>query len=152
MIFGISGNTTKTIVKGVVIKLLQWLSDRKIKYIVDDELVNFLKLPYHVKSEKLEHLAKECDIVLAFGGDGTILSTARAVGNSKVPILGVNLGGRLGFLAGYSKQTTHNDFAPFFTNTIRRPAVFFLKNGCAGSWAAPAVYGFARSALFHSLF
>ena len=97
MIFGIRGNTTKGIVKGVVIELLQWLAERKIRYVVDDELVNFLDLPFQVKSEKLEHLANKCDVVLAFGGDGTILSTARAVGASGVPILGVNLGG-LGFL------------------------------------------------------
>ncbi len=97
MIFGIRGNTTKGIVKGVVIELLQWLSDQKISYVVDDELVNFLNLPFQVKSEKLEHLANKCDVVLAFGGDGTILSTARAVGASGVPILGINLGG-LGFL------------------------------------------------------
>ena len=97
MIFGIRGNTSKSIVKGVVIELLQWLSDRKISFVVDDELVNFLNLPFHVKSEKLEHLNNKCDIVLAFGGDGTILSTARAVGAAGVPILGVNLGG-LGFL------------------------------------------------------
>ncbi|MBC8183421.1 NAD(+)/NADH kinase [candidate division KSB1 bacterium] len=97
MIFGIRGNTTKSIVKGVVVDLLQWLSARKISYVIDEDLVNYLKLDFHVNSQKIEQLANNCNIVLAFGGDGTILSTARAVGSSGVPILGVNLGG-LGFL------------------------------------------------------
>ncbi len=97
MVFGIVGNTTKGIVKGVIPDLLNWLTDRKIDCVLEKELVNFLQLPYHVESETLNNLPDKCDVVLAFGGDGTILSTARAVGSSGVPILGVNLGG-LGFL------------------------------------------------------
>lgn len=48
-------------------------------------------------------LASRADFVLALGGDGTILRTARAVGNSQKPILGINTGG-LGFLAELSNR------------------------------------------------
>jgi NAD+ kinase len=46
-----------------------------------------------------EDLATSADVVIAFGGDGTLLDAARAVVNSAadVPLIGVNLG-RLGFL------------------------------------------------------
>jgi len=38
------------------------------------------------------------DLICILGGDGTFLRTARAIGDSEVPALGVNLG-RVGFLA-----------------------------------------------------
>jgi NAD+ kinase len=47
-----------------------------------------------------ETLAEQVDLVLAFGGDGTLLDAAGLIAHSRadVPVLGVNLG-RLGFLA-----------------------------------------------------
>ncbi|TWT86917.1 putative inorganic polyphosphate/ATP-NAD kinase [Pseudobythopirellula maris] len=41
--------------------------------------------------------------VVAMGGDGTMLRTARAMGRNQAPIVGVNLG-RLGFLAGLNPE------------------------------------------------
>lgn len=44
--------------------------------------------------------ARKTDLLIALGGDGTILAGARMVAGSRVPLLPVNLGG-LGFLASY---------------------------------------------------
>lgn len=43
----------------------------------------------------------ELDMVMCFGGDGTLLSTARRLANSQIPTLGINFG-KLGFLAEHS--------------------------------------------------
>lgn len=48
----------------------------------------------------LEVLAKGCDLAISVGGDGTMLSTARRMGEASVPTMGVNLG-KLGFLAEF---------------------------------------------------
>jgi NAD+ kinase len=53
------------------------------------------------------------DLVVAIGGDGTLLATARSCLGSGVPVLGVNAG-KLGFLAEYDAGTLAEDAAEIF--------------------------------------
>lgn len=48
-------------------------------------------------------LAHEVDVLLVFGGDGTILRVAREIAGSRTPILGINIGS-LGFLTAVSSD------------------------------------------------
>jgi NAD+ kinase len=50
-----------------------------------------------VVSADVATLAREVDLLLVFGGDGTLLHAAREIAGSRTPILGINIGS-LGFL------------------------------------------------------
>jgi NAD+ kinase len=67
-----------------------------------------------------EHLASAADVVIAFGGDGTLLDAARAVANSEadVPLIGVNLG-RLGFLTDIGRAEMASALAALLAGQTR---------------------------------
>ncbi len=59
-------------------------------------------------------MLKGCDFAVVFGGDGSIISVARSLSQSKVPVIGVNLG-KLGFLAEFSVDELKEHFNDIIT-------------------------------------
>ena len=51
-----------------------------------------------------EELMSGCECVIVLGGDGTIIETARAIGDRETPLVGINLG-TLGFLSCMEKDS-----------------------------------------------
>ncbi len=92
---GIACKPIKDLVFSVVPPLLAWLREHKINAIVDAETSSCIDAG--VPGVQREVLATKVDLLLVLGGDGTLLSAARALRGHNIPILGVNLGG-LGFL------------------------------------------------------
>ena len=66
------------------------------------ELSDHMELPPGLTSFDGE-VPEGVDVLLAFGGDGTVLEAGTLVRNGEVPILGVNTG-RLGFLSNVSME------------------------------------------------
>lgn len=71
---------------------------------------------------------KQMKFVLSLGGDGTLLETISHVGNTEVPVLGINLG-RLGFLATINKDETSLALGKLFEGayTIDRRSLLRLE-------------------------
>jgi len=82
--------------EAVVTGLVDWLRSRKVEVILEKETGVLASAAGFGVATKAE-LPSRVDLIVVLGGDGTLLSMARAVGDLGVPILGVNLGG-LGFL------------------------------------------------------
>ncbi len=84
----------------IVRNLVDWFRAKKIEVFMEEGMVKQFHPPLagpHLKSTGKEELPKKVEMIIVLGGDGTLLSVARLVGDHDVPILGVNLGG-LGFL------------------------------------------------------
>jgi len=79
-------------------KLMVWLKSRGIEVILDEALI---KKVTGEKGTFSEADLSQVGLLVVLGGDGTLLSAARLIGNGEVPILGVNVGG-LGFLSAFS--------------------------------------------------
>lgn len=92
---GIVCKPIKDMVCSVVPPLIAWLRERKIEVLVDRETQACIDLGDAGFTR--EDLAAKVDLLIVLGGDGTLLSAARALGGHKIPVLPVNLGG-LGFL------------------------------------------------------
>lgn len=79
-----------------LLRLAEFLSARGLHVMLDDLSTGHLDVcPYPAMS--LPDMAGSADLVIVLGGDGTMLSIARAFSPYHVPLIGVNQG-RLGFL------------------------------------------------------
>ncbi len=100
MTYGITGNPTKDALWTPLRDLTRWLLRRDLPFRLDPVLAHGLAergladdalAAEHAKADP----ASGADVLLSFGGDGTLLRTAHRADGT--PILGVNIG-RLGFL------------------------------------------------------
>ena len=98
---GIICKPNRDLVASVAPALLEWLRERKIDVFVDEETRACIDLPAPALARTA--LSERIALLIVLGGDGTLLSAARALGSHRVPILAVNLGG-LGFLTSVTLE------------------------------------------------
>ncbi len=93
---GLVGNAEKPAAAASVRAAAQLLRRSGREVFCDAVTAKFAGIKGHVLPDTAA-LAGAVDLLIIFGGDGTMLHTARQIAGSKTPMLGVNLGG-LGFL------------------------------------------------------
>jgi NAD+ kinase len=104
-----------------ICELAQWLADRGIELVGGPD----------VERERIEHetgcsvtevdsdqLAASVDLILVLGGDGTMIATARMIGDQEVPVLGVNYGG-LGYLAEFRIEELYSALESILSDNYR---------------------------------
>lgn len=106
MKFAVIANPQKYSVRDPFVDLLNWSDENQVTVAFSSELQELYRGEEHPSAsvvEDEEQAIDRADIVIALGGDGTMLYTARLMKNIQKPILGVN-SGRLGFMAYTQKE------------------------------------------------
>lgn len=87
---------------GATIDAAKRLRDAGVGVVVSNELFRRMgdEAPAGCDVAEFEALDDGVDLVIALGGDGTLLRSARVAADRDVPLMGINLG-TLGFLAAY---------------------------------------------------
>ena len=100
MIIGCTGNFRKAEYYTILERVYAILVKSDIKFLISDDLKKNkdFQIPSSYSLVEFDVITKQADIILAIGGDGTILSTVRRLGKNQKPIMGVHIGG-LGFLS-----------------------------------------------------
>ncbi len=83
----------------VVPRLMAWLKARNIAIRCDHETAKYTDC----EGMSREAVPDGCELVIVLGGDGTLLSAARAIKGREIPLFAVNLGG-LGFLTAITSD------------------------------------------------
>lgn len=93
---GLIGNSEKAACADSVRKAARLIQRAGRKVLCNNETAALAGMK-HCAGGEAAALAREVDLLLVFGGDGTMLHVAREIAGSATPMLGINIGG-LGFL------------------------------------------------------
>jgi NAD+ kinase len=99
----------------LVPKLVAWLRERGISMRYDEETAEYAGITGALPREEI---AEGAEMVIVLGGDGTLLSAARAMDGRQIPLFPVNLGG-LGFLTAITVESLFPDLERAFRGEHR---------------------------------
>jgi len=110
---GVAAKTDAAGAPGALRSLSEWAARRGLSLLVEKEAADLVP-DLHLATTRKADLPSQSDLIIVLGGDGTLLSMARAVGDLAIPIVGVNLGD-LGFLTA----TTVGEMIPALDALLR---------------------------------
>ena len=101
---GIIGKYSAPAVAETLLKLTTYLQQRNIHVVLEADTGKRYPELSADHANSWQDLAKQVDLAMVVGGDGTLLYAARNLAHLSIPILGINLG-RLGFLTDISPDS-----------------------------------------------
>lgn len=99
----------------LVPELIGWLAGRGVDVRLDEQTAIYARQPNWLQRE---HVPDDTQLIIVLGGDGTLLSAARAVAGRDIPIFPVNLGG-LGFLTAITADEIYVELERAFRGEHR---------------------------------
>jgi NAD+ kinase len=137
---GVVAKTDAGEAPGALRTLTAWAAQRGLTLLVEKEAADLVP-DLHLATARKADLPTQSDLLVVLGGDGTLLSMARTVGDLGIPIVGVNLGD-LGFLTA----TTLDEMIPAMDALLRGEMVIeermmlttrvYRDHKVAGEWLA----------------
>jgi NAD+ kinase len=110
------------ILETALLSVHQFLQDKNLGVCINEPL-SFLT---DIDVISMTDFADACDLVIAVGGDGTLLSASRALAGSDLPLVGINIG-RLGFLADVTISKIEEQLAKILLGEYREDVRFLLQ-------------------------
>jgi len=105
LVFGIMGNISRDATIDAIARTVDFFIRRRIPFILEEAIPPCLDDARAGEGSgsvaTRDEVARKADVVITFGGDGTLLSTVQSTLPYETPVLGVNLG-KLGFLSDIS--------------------------------------------------
>jgi NAD+ kinase len=121
MRFGILGNTQKERAAEAISRLVDFLDAEGLEHVAEERLGELFAGDAQRASMRFlprDEAIGGSDVVVAFGGDGTMLSAGRSLAGTGIPLIGFNLGS-LGFLAEFAVEEIEKTIAEYRGGTCR---------------------------------
>jgi NAD+ kinase len=112
---GICSKPNSTAAASIVPGLLEWLRARDVGVRMDEQTAGYAGTGAGLSREEVP---EGCDLMIVLGGDGTLLSAARAIGRRGTTLFAVNLGG-LGFLTAITIDELYPELQRAFNGEHR---------------------------------
>jgi NAD+ kinase len=101
--------------------MVTWLAEQGITLVSSPDIERAAieaQTGCQIETRAPEQLAASVDLMIVLGGDGTMIGTARMVGDSEVPVVGINFGG-LGYLAEFRIEELYSGLASILAGDYR---------------------------------
>jgi len=146
MQFGLIANLRRQGAAESINTFTRWAKEHHESLILSDDLRH--TVAGHGNFAPASELPGLVDVLVAMGGDGTILATARSVGSIGTPILGINLGS-LGFLTQQTPGELITTLNAIVSGQFKIEERILLKSRIAGRDPLPMPYALNDIVLDH---